>query len=108
MTISRAIKKQRSKSKLTGKYPCVVVYRSNKNISAQVYDPASGNTLFSSNSNDIKKGTKTEKAVQVGKKIATKIKDLKIEKVVFNRNGYIYKGRIKAVADAIREENIAI
>jgi large subunit ribosomal protein L18 len=108
MSVSRTIRKNRTKKKNTGDIPAVVVYRSNKNISAQIYDPKTGKTIFSSNSNDLTKGTKTEKAVEVGKKIASKIKDLKFEKVVFNRNGYIYKGRVQALADSIREENIAI
>lgn len=106
MSVSRTIKKNRTKKKITGDVPAVVVYRSNKNVTGQLYDPQTGKTLCTVNSNSLTTGTKTEKAVAVGKKLASKIKDLKLSQVVFNRNGYEYKGRIRAFADAIREENI--
>jgi len=108
MSVSRAVKKQRSKSKITGEFPVVIVYRSNKHISGQIFDPKTGNTIFSANSYDMSKGTKSDKAKQVGKKIAKKIQDLKLDKIVFNRNGYEYKGRVKVLAESIREEKVTM
>jgi large subunit ribosomal protein L18 len=75
-----------------------------KYIYAQLIDDENGVTLASATSLAIKgKSTKTEKAVKVGKEIAEKAAEKKISKIVFDRGGYIYTGRIKALADAARE-----
>jgi large subunit ribosomal protein L18 len=87
--------------------PRLSVFRSNKQIYAQIIDDESGKTLAyaSSLEKDIAAatGTKSEKAAMVGKLIADKAKAISIEQVVFDRNGYLYHGRVKSVADAARE-----
>ncbi|MBD3330385.1 50S ribosomal protein L18 [Candidatus Peregrinibacteria bacterium] len=89
--------------------PRLVVFRSLKNIYAQIIDDKTGKTLAqASGLKSKKKGTKTEKAVEVGKEIASKAKELKIESVSFDRNGYKYHGRVKALAEAAREGGLKI
>jgi large subunit ribosomal protein L18 len=105
---TREIRKNRSKKKLQGDAHVLVVFRSNKHILAQVTEPTSRKTLFTVTSATIKKGTKTEKSLEVGKKVAELLKKNKIEKVIFDRNGFLFHGRIKALAEAIKNENIAI
>ena len=87
--------------------PRLSVFRSNKQIYAQLIDDLSGKTLAyaSSLEKDIATatGNKIEKAAMVGKLIAEKAKAINIEEVVFDRNGYLYHGRVKSVADAARE-----
>ncbi|MBP7506475.1 MAG: 50S ribosomal protein L18 [Prolixibacteraceae bacterium] len=91
----------------TSETPRLSVFRSNKQIYAQIVDDISGRTLTCASSleKDIVSatGTKTEKAALVGKLIADKAKAINIERVVFDRNGYLYHGRVKSVADAARE-----
>lgn len=90
----------------TAEKPRLSVYRSNKEIYAQVIDDNKGTTLVSTSSRDkgvTKEGTKSEVSVQVGKKIAELAKAKGIETVVFDRNGFLYHGRIKALADGARE-----
>lgn len=87
--------------------PRMTVFRSNKAIYVQVIDDLAGKTLVAASSmekgmND-QKITKTEMAKKVGKQIAEKSLQAGIEKVVFDRNGYLYHGRIKSLADAARE-----
>lgn len=84
-------------------YPRLSVFRSNVHIYAQVIDDASGKTLVEASDIKIKKGTNNEKAVEVGKEIAKKAKGKGIEKVVFDRNGFAYTGRVKALADEARK-----
>lgn len=87
--------------------PRLCVFRSNKQIYAQLIDDNTGKTLAAASSLDksitAATGTKTEKAAMVGKMIAEKAKSINIESVVFDRNGYLYHGRVKSVADAARE-----
>lgn len=91
----------------TATYPRLSVYKSNKEIYAQLIDDAEGKTLVaaSSRESDIANttGTKIEISVLVGKKIAEKALAAGIEAVVFDRNGFVYHGRIKALADGARE-----
>jgi large subunit ribosomal protein L18 len=91
----------------TADRPRMSVFRSNKEIYAQLIDDAKGVTLLnvSSKAKDIagKEGTKTEKAAMVGKSIAEKAIAAGITAVVFDRNGYLYHGRVKQLADAARE-----
>ncbi len=86
--------------------PRLSVYRSNKQISVQLIDDKAGNTILSVSSlcKEIaeKKGTKIEQAALVGAAVAEKAKAAGIEAVVFDRNGYLYHGRVKALADAAR------
>ena len=88
----------------TASVPRLAVFKSLKYIYAQLIDDENGVTLASSTSLAIKaKGTKTDKAKAVGEEIAKKASEKKISKVVFDRGGYIYTGRIKALADSARE-----
>ena len=82
--------------------PRLSVFRSNKFIYAQVIDDQAGKTLVTASDIKITKGTKTERAKIVGKMIAEACVKVKIEKVVFDRNGFKYTGRIKLVADEAR------
>ena len=90
----------------TAERPRMSVFRSNTQISVQLIDDKAGKTLASVSSlcKEIaeKKGTKTEQAGLVGVAIAEKAKAAGIECVVFDRNGYLYHGRVKALADAAR------
>jgi len=84
--------------------PRLNIYRSNKSLFIQLIDDKAGITLASVNDKEIKSGkTKIEKAKEAGKLIAEKAKKADIKKVVFDRGGYKYHGRIKAVADGARE-----
>ena len=91
----------------TADRPRMSIFRSNKEIYAQLIDDTKGVTLLmsSSKAKDIagKEGTKTEKAAMVGKSIAEKAIAAGITAVVFDRNGYLYHGRVKQLADAARE-----
>ena len=90
----------------TAERPRMSVYRSNAQISVQLIDDKAGKTLLSVSSlcKEIaeKKGNKTEQAAVVGAAVAEKAKAAGIEAVVFDRNGYLYHGRVKALADAAR------
>ena len=93
----------------TASLPRLNVFRSNKEIYAQVIDDEAGTTLVSSSSKVLKvNGGNIEGAKAVGKDIALKCKNAKIEKVVFDRGGYLYHGRVAALADAARENGLEI
>lgn len=88
----------------TATKPRLNVYRSNKEIYCQLIDDVNGKTLAAATSLNAKlSGTKAEKAREVGKLIAEKAKALNIEAVVFDRGGYLYHGRVKALAEGARE-----
>ena len=89
----------------TPERPRLAVYRSGKHIYAQIIDDTKGHTLASASSlkADDVKGCNVDGAVAVGKLIAESAKAAGVEKVVFDRGGYLYHGRIKALADAARE-----
>jgi large subunit ribosomal protein L18 len=95
----------RVRKKVTGtqERPRLVVFRSLKHITAQLVDDTTGRTLMTVGSTDITTGKKAEKSTEVGKRIAARAKDAGITKVVFDRAGYQYHGRVKAVADGARE-----
>ncbi len=90
--------------------PRMTVFRSNKEIYVQLVDDLGNKTMVaaSSQATDItsQKGTKSEKAKLVGKLIAEKAKDAGITTVVFDRNGYLYHGRVKSLAEAARENGL--
>ncbi len=87
--------------------PRLSVFRSNTAIYAQLIDDVKGVTLASSSSLELKlKNNNLETAKAVGKDIAKKAKDAKIKTVVFDRSGYLYHGKIKALADAARENGL--
>lgn len=87
--------------------PRLAIFRSNTDIYAQLIDDASGKTIAAASSKDkdivAQSGTKTEKGKLVGAAIARKAGDLSIKDVVFDRGGYLYHGRVKAVAEGARE-----
>jgi large subunit ribosomal protein L18 len=100
-------KKARTKKKLSTDIVRVIVNRSNKNVIGQVFDVINSKTLFYIDSLSLK-GTKTEKSTIIGEKIAAWLKKSGIKKVAFDRNGYIYHGRVAALADGIRNNGIEI
>lgn len=86
--------------------PRLCVFRSNKEIYAQIIDDIKGHTICSTSTRDAScnvSGNKVEQAKSVGTRIAELAKENNIESVVFDRNGYIYHGRVKALGDAARE-----
>jgi large subunit ribosomal protein L18 len=90
----------------TAERPRLVVFRSNRGIQAQLVDDVEAKTLASANHTQLKKtfkGTKSEQAAEVGKLLAASAQKAGIETVVFDRAGYLYHGRVKALADAARE-----
>ncbi len=86
--------------------PRLVVFRSNSNIYAQIIDDKAGKTLASASDLKVKDGKKSERAFEVGKEVAKKAKEMKVSEVAFDRNGYKYHGRVKALADGAREEGL--
>jgi large subunit ribosomal protein L18 len=104
---ARARRHRRIRGKVfgTAERPRLVVFRSNKGISAQLVDDGSGKTLAGASWVGLKsfKGNKTEQATEVGKSLAAAAKGAGVEKVVFDRGGYLYHGRVKALADGARE-----
>jgi len=111
MALTRLQRRIRIKNRIrkvisgTAAKPRLSVFRSNKEISVQLIDDISGKTLVSISSKGLKdaKGTKTEIAAVVGKALAEKASKAGIENIAFDRNGYLYHGRVKALADGARE-----
>ncbi len=95
----------RVRKKVTGtaERPRLVVFRSLKHIYAQLVDDAQNRTLMTVSDQKVGEGKKTERSVEVGKEIAARAKEAGITRVVFDRAGYKYHGRVKAVADGARE-----
>ena len=107
--------KYRIMQKNIGNHPRLVIFRSNANIYAQLLDDSKETTLLSASSIDkdlkesIKKAeNKIAMSKIVGESLAEKIKDAKIDRIIFDRNGYKYHGRIKALTDAVRSADIRI
>ena len=100
----------RKKISGTSKRPRLSIFRSNKRIYAQLIDDVTGNTLAAASSVDKslegKKINKIQQASEVGKLIAVNAKASGIDSVVFDRGGFLYHGRIKALADSAREEGL--
>ena len=103
----RKVRHERVRKQIIGTkdIPRLNVYRSNTNIYAQIIDDENGVTLASASSMKMK-GNNTEVATKVGEAIAKEAKKAKITKVVFDRGGYLYHGRVKALADAARENGL--
>jgi large subunit ribosomal protein L18 len=109
----KALRRQRIKYTIrkkvsgTAQLPRLSVFRSNTDIYAQMIDDVNGNTLAAASSRDkdiaAQKGTKTEKSKMVGEAIAKKAIALGLSSCVFDRGGFLYHGRIKAVAEGARE-----
>jgi len=102
----RRHRRVRGKVSGTAERPRLVVFRSNRGIAAQLIDDASGKTLAAAGWLDVKKsfkGNKSDQAAEVGRLLAEAAKKAGVESVVFDRAGYLYHGRVKALADAARE-----
>ena len=102
----RRHRRVRGKVAGTAERPRLAVFRSNKGIYASLVDDGAGKTLASATWMQLPKsfkGNKTEQAAEVGKLVAEKAKKAGIEAVVFDRGGYLYHGRVKALADGARE-----
>lgn len=108
--VSRKRRHERVRNKISGTKECprLNVFRSNNGIFVQVIDDEAQKTLVSSSSLElkIKNGGNVEGAALVGKDIAEKCIKAKITKVVFDRGGYLYHGRVKALAEAARENGL--
>jgi large subunit ribosomal protein L18 len=107
----RRHRRVRGKVQGTADRPRLVVSRSNKGIAAQLIDDMDSRTLAAASWLQLKKsfsGTKTEQAAEVGKLLAQKAKQAGIETAVFDRAGYLYHGRVKALADAAREGGLKL
>lgn len=104
-TEKRERRRRRIRSTVFGtqEKPRISIFKSNKGIYAQLIDDASGTTLAAASSKEIKKGSVMEKAKEVGKELAKKALLKKVEHVVFDRGGYIFIGKVKAVAEGARE-----
>ncbi len=100
----------REKVSGTVSVPRLNVFRSNGNIFAQIIDDEKGITLVSASSIDkelkLENGGNIEAATKVGELLAKRAKDAKVKEVVFDRGGYLYHGRVKALADAARENGL--
>jgi large subunit ribosomal protein L18 len=106
--ISKIQRRNKIKTRIRGKVsgtaarPRMSVFRSNKQIYVQLIDDLAGVTLASASSRGIEEGTKSEIAAKVGEAIAQKAIAAGINEVVFDRNGYLFHGRVKSLADAAR------
>lgn len=107
--LKRLRRKNRIRSKITGTAtrPRLAVFRSNTHISVQLIDDVLWKTLAASSDLKIKKaGTKTDMAKKVGEDMAKKVLDLKVSEIVFDRWGFAYNGRVKALAEALRSSGL--
>ncbi len=102
----RLKKKIRTKILGTSARPRLSVFRSNQFIYAQVIDDGAGKTIVSASDMAVKKGTKTERSIAVGVEVAKLANTKGIKKVVFDRNGFKYTGRVKALADSARSSGL--
>ena len=106
--ISKIQRRNKIKTRIRGKVsgtaarPRMSVFRSNKQIYVQLIDDLAGVTLCSASSKGIEEGTKVEIAAKVGEAIAKKALEAGVTEVVFDRNGYLFHGRVKSLADAAR------
>jgi large subunit ribosomal protein L18 len=105
---ARARRHRRVRGKIfgTAERPRLVVFRSNRGIEAQLVDDAEGRTLAAASWLHLKKsfkGNKTAQAAEVGKLLAANARKANVETVVFDRGGYLYHGRVKALAEAARD-----
>ena len=107
--------RQSYKINMHSKHPVLIIFRSNRNISLQLIDNDSKNTICSSSSLDnliskeiSKADSKVDMSKIVANHLAKKLKEKKIENIVFNRSGYRYHGRVKVVAETLRENGIIL
>ena len=107
--------RQSYKVRMKAQHPILIIFRSNRNISLQVLDNITNDTVCSSSSLDkiiskeiSKAENKTDMSKVVAGQLAKNLKEKKIKNIVFNRSGYRYHGRIKAVAETLRENGIIL
>ena len=112
--VSKIARRNKIKTRIRGKVagtaerPRMSVFRSNKGIYVQLIDDLTGRTLAAASSKGLEGGTKTEVSAKVGQEIAKIAKEKGIETVVFDRNGYLFHGRVKSLADAAREAGLKL
>lgn len=110
--ISKIARRNKIKARIRGKIsgtaarPRLTVFRSNKGIYAQIIDDLAGRTLVAASSKGLEGGTKIEVAAKVGAAVAQKALEAGITTVVFDRNGYLFHGRVKSLADAARQAGL--
>ena len=110
--ISKIARRNKIKARIRGKVsgtaerPRMSVFRSNKAIYVQLIDDLKGHTIVAASSKGMEGGTKTEISAKVGEEIAKKALDKGINTVVFDRNGYLFHGRVKSLADAARKAGL--
>ena len=110
--ISKIQRRNKIKTRIRGRIsgtaerPRMSVFRSNKAIYVQLIDDLAGRTLCAASSKGIAEGTKSEIAAKVGENIAKKAMEAGINTVVFDRNGYLFHGRVKSLADAARQAGL--
>ncbi len=110
--VSKIARRNKIKTRIRGKIsgtaarPRMSVFRSNKGIYVQLIDDLAGSTLVAASSKGLEGGTKIEVAARVGAAVAKKALESGITEVVFDRNGYLFHGRVKSLADAAREAGL--
>jgi large subunit ribosomal protein L18 len=110
--VSKIARRNKIKNRIRGKIsgtaqrPRMTVFRSNKAIYVQLIDDLEGRTLVAASSKGLSEGTKVEIAGKVGQEVAKKAIEKGITEVVFDRNGYLFHGRVKSLADAAREAGL--
>ena len=106
--LNRARRHSRVRAKITGtkNRPRVAVFKSNQYIYVQVIDDESGKTLLSIYDIKTKKGRKSDKASEIGKSLASKMKEKGLAEAVFDRGGFKFHGRIKALAEGLRKGGV--
>ena len=102
----RRVRRVRSKVFGTALKPRIAIHKSLKHISVQAFDDEKGITLASAADREVKVKTRQEKATEVGKLIAKKLQDKKIDTAVFDKRHHKYHGLVKAVADGAREQGL--
>lgn len=110
--VSKIDRRNKIKTRIRGKIsgtqqrPRMTVFRSNKAIYVQLIDDLEGRTLAAASSKGITEGTKTEVSTKVGEEIAKKAQEIGVTEVVFDRNGYLFHGRVKSFTDAARKAGL--
>lgn len=110
--ISKIERRNKIKTRIRGKIsgtaerPRMSVFRSNKGIYVQIIDDEAGRTLCAANSKGVESTTKIDQSAKVGEEIAKKALEQGITEVVFDRNGYLFHGRVKSLADAARKAGL--
>jgi large subunit ribosomal protein L18 len=105
---TRRHRRVRRKVRGTAERPRLVVSRSNRHIYAQLVDDLSARTLVATSDLGVADGNKTARAKRVGQAIAERARSIGVERVVFDRGGRLYHGRVKAVADGARQAGLSI